>query len=223
VGGGFLSIAALKVHAKLLTFLGDNVDVIVTTCNQAIARKICTVEPYRLNPLDDDTCWEIIKKYICFEEEHEELEKIGLKIASKCWGLPSAARAYARMLDSRDPRKWEKVMRADVRDIFSGSYSLLSTLELSYRSIPPDLGLCFDYCCNIFPSGHNIVKEDLIHQWIAIDLIEPSEISSATEITEGYVTRLLDMSLFQTTKPDRVSKCLLPPFYDIFHISKAQS
>jgi hypothetical protein len=56
----------LQLLKSMLTFLGDNVDVIVTTCNQAIARKICTVEPYRLNPLDDDTCWEIIKKKYLF-------------------------------------------------------------------------------------------------------------------------------------------------------------
>ncbi|XP_037475368.1 disease resistance protein RGA2-like [Triticum dicoccoides] len=52
----------LQLLKSMLTFFGDKVDVIVTTCNQAIARNICTVESYKLKPLSDDTCWEIIKK-----------------------------------------------------------------------------------------------------------------------------------------------------------------
>nr|BAK06810.1 predicted protein [Hordeum vulgare subsp. vulgare] len=45
----------LQLLKSMLTFLGDKLmDVVVTTCNQAVARKICTVEPYRVNLLSDD-------------------------------------------------------------------------------------------------------------------------------------------------------------------------
>jgi hypothetical protein len=208
----------------MLTFLGDKVDVIVTTCNQAIARKICTVEPYRLNSLGEDAYWEIIKRFIHFEK-HEELEKIGRGTAGMCWGLPAVALEYASKLKgSRDPTEWKKIMKRNVmfRTIRYAEAPFRS-LFLSYMSMPPELRLHFDYCSGIFPNGHNIVKDDLVHQWIALDLIEPSERLSATEITDCYITRLLDMSLFQTAKSDPVSNCLLPPFYDIYHISETQS
>jgi hypothetical protein len=204
----------LQLLKSMVTFLSDKVDVIVTTCNQAIARKICTVEPYRLNSLGEDACWEIIKKFIQFEEEDEQLEKIGRKIARKCWGIPTAALGYARMLvDSRGLTEWEEIMEIDVWDNFYRSPDfrfLMQTLFLYYTSMPPELRLCLDYYYGIFPKGHNIVKDDLVHQWIALDLIETSE-NSPTEIAEGYISRLLDMSFFQNARQDPVSNCLLPP------------
>jgi hypothetical protein len=206
----------------MLTFFSDKVDVIVTTSNHAIARKICTVEPHRLNPLGDDACWQIINKPVHFEVE-ERLEKLRLEIASQCWGLPSVARAFAGIIDSRDPRRWIWIRDRDAWkytwkgwDYFFGdnleSQLLISSLELSYMRMPPDLRLCFAYFA-IFPIGHNIVKDDLIYQWIALHLIESSERLSATQIAEVYITRLLDMSFLQITKSDPVSTCLPPRFF----------
>ncbi|VAH25029.1 unnamed protein product [Triticum turgidum subsp. durum] len=187
----------LQLLKSMLTFLGDKMDVIVTTCNQAIARNICTVEPYRLNRLSDETCWEIIKKSIRLEAAGEELEKIGQKIASKCWGVPLAAGGYAATIDSfRDPMTWKIILQTNISDF------AFSTFELSYMSMPPDLRLCFVYYCQIFPTGHSIVKDDLVHQWIALHLIEPSEILSATQIAEEHISRLQDLSFLQTAELD---------------------
>uniref|UniRef100_K3ZHH4 Uncharacterized protein n=1 Tax=Setaria italica TaxID=4555 RepID=K3ZHH4_SETIT len=65
---------------------GTTIDVIVTTRKEDIARKVSTCTPYKLQPLNDNTCWEIIKRYSRFEDQHyqERLEKIGLDIAKKC-------------------------------------------------------------------------------------------------------------------------------------------
>ncbi|XP_037480299.1 putative disease resistance protein RGA1 [Triticum dicoccoides] len=217
----------LQLLKSMLTFLGDKMEVIVTTCNQAIARKICTVEPYRLNRLSDDTCWEIIKKLIRFEGGGEELEKIGREIASKCCGVPSAAREYAGRLDSsRDVWRW-KTIRSYIMAFESVPRLPLSSVELSYRSMPPDLRLCFAYCCQIFPTSHIIVKDDLVHHWIALHLIEPSKILSATQIAEEHITRLQDMKedpnrLFDhalesavLVEPHTLPKSLAP--FDIIH------
>uniref|UniRef100_A0ACD5Z0T5 Uncharacterized protein n=1 Tax=Avena sativa TaxID=4498 RepID=A0ACD5Z0T5_AVESA len=217
----------LQLLKSMIIFLGDKVDVIVTTCNQAIAWKICTARPYMLNPLGHDTCWELIKKSIRLEEQNEELEKIGLEIASKCWGLPSAAQAIAGMLDSRDPTRWEEVMRTNMWDISVGAYLpsriMLSTFNLSYMSMPPDLRLCVDYCCNIFPNDHNIGKDDLTHQWIALHLTETFERLSATQVADDYIRRLLDMSFLQTAKsePARVVEdkgAILFTMHNLAHI-----
>ncbi|XP_037475366.1 disease resistance protein RGA2-like [Triticum dicoccoides] len=201
----------LQLLKSMLTFLGDKMDVIVTTCNQAIPRKICTVEPYRLNRLSDDTCWEIIKKLISFEGGEEELEKIGRKIASKCWGVPSIAHEYACMLgSSRDAMAWKETMEWDIWSPYISNHESTlmlarSTLELSYRSMPPELRLCFAYYCEIFPNGHHIVKYDLVHHWIALQLIEPSEILSATQIAEEHISRLQDLSFLHTAELDHAS------------------
>ncbi|XBI87907.1 hypothetical protein VPH35_025923 [Triticum aestivum] len=194
----------LQLLKSMLTFLvGSKMHVIVTTCNQAITRKICTVEPYRLNPLSDETCWEIIKKSIRFEAGEEELEKIGRKISSKCWGVPSIAREYASMLDSsRHAMKWKRTMEMNIWSL--GVPSALSSFELCYMSMPPELRLCFAYYCEIFPNGHNIVKDDLVHHWISLH-IEPSEILSATQIAEEHISRLQDLSFLQTAELNHAS------------------
>ncbi|KAI4968607.1 hypothetical protein ZWY2020_045937 [Hordeum vulgare] len=190
----------LQLLKSMLTFLGDKMDIIVTTCNQAIARKICTVEPYRLNLLSDEACWEIIKELIRFEGGEEELEKIGREIASKCSGVPSVAQVYAGCLgSSRDAMTWKITVECYI------GVSVLQTFMLSYRSMPPDLRLCFAYYCQIFPSGHCIVKDDLFHHWIALQLIEPSEILSAAQIAEEHITRLQDMSFLQTAELNHAS------------------
>ncbi|KAF7013271.1 hypothetical protein CFC21_027365 [Triticum aestivum] len=208
----------LQLLKSMLTFLGDKMDVIVTTSNQAIARNICTVEPYRLNRLSDDTCWEIIKKSIGFEGGEEELEKIGREIASKCCGVPLVAQEYASILhfSSRDAITWKKFMEWSIWSIIMKSISSrvwlsLARFELSYRSMPPDLRLCFAYYCAVFPTGHNIVKDDLVHQWIALHLIEPSETLSAAQIAEEHITRLQNMSFLQTAELDHTPGPLLMP------------
>jgi hypothetical protein len=191
---------------SMLTFFGDKIIVIVTTSNQAIARKICTgVQPYRLNPLSDDTCLEIIKKLFDFQED-EELKKIGRIMAVKCRGVPLAAVEYASMLvawqEAQGPTKWEKVL-AD--DLWDRSEALKRTFYLSYMSMPPALRLCCDYYCDIFPGCNSVIRRDLVHIWIALDLVCESGRSSAMEIAEGYITRLLDMSFLQTAKSGAVS------------------
>ncbi|KAE8779980.1 putative disease resistance protein RGA1 [Hordeum vulgare] len=193
----------LQLLKSMLTFLGDKlIDVVVTTCNQAVARKICTVEPYRVNLLSDEACWEIIKKSIHFKCGEEELEKIGREIASKCCGVPSAAQEYAGRLgrSSRDAMTWKRTV-----ECHDSGFSVLRTFMLSYRSMPPDLRLCFAYYCQIFPRGHIIVKDDLVHHWIALHLIEPSEILSAAQIAEEHITRLQDMSFLQTAELNHAS------------------
>ena len=78
---------------KLKTMLEiDNKDsmlhVIVTTRSESIANKICAKKAYKLQPLDDNLCWDIIKSCSGFEDtsNNGELECIGLEIAKKCGG-----------------------------------------------------------------------------------------------------------------------------------------
>ncbi|KAM0882534.1 hypothetical protein ACQ4PT_032234 [Festuca glaucescens] len=199
----------LQLLTSMLSFLGDKVDVIVTTRNQAIARQICTVEPYMLNLLDDDTCWEIIKESICFHVEEEKeaaewLEKIGWEVARKCRGSPLAARVFAGQLSSHSPKYWIQHLNTNEAFNLFPSEILASRMALSYNRMPPKLRLCFAYCA-IFPDGHNFLKIDLIHQWIALHLIQPSESLSATQIAKEYVTKLFDMSFLQAAKSDPAS------------------
>uniref|UniRef100_A0A0E0BGM8 Uncharacterized protein n=1 Tax=Oryza glumipatula TaxID=40148 RepID=A0A0E0BGM8_9ORYZ len=185
----------------------SNIIVIVTTRDESIAKKICTVQPYRLEPLTDDMCWTIIKQKSAFNDrdDKEQLEPIGRDIAKKCGGVALAAQSLVYMLQSMASDEWESVRNSDIwtqstsKGRSSPHHNVLASLLLSYSNMLPYLRLCFAYCA-IFPKGHQIVQDDLIHQWIALDLIEPSDIFSARQLSKNYISQLLGMSFLQHSK-----------------------
>ncbi|KAM0860310.1 hypothetical protein ACQ4PT_046629 [Festuca glaucescens] len=152
---------------------GGNVVVIVTTRDESIAKKISTIKPYKLAPLSDDMCWSIIKQKSAFESrgDKEQLEKIGKVIALKCGGVALAAKALGHMLQSMKFSEWENVRDSNIWTVSTledtSSIQVLASLKLSYSVMPSCLKLCFAYCA-IFPKGHKIIKDDLIHQWVSL-------------------------------------------------------
>uniref|UniRef100_A0A0E0IZJ7 NB-ARC domain-containing protein n=1 Tax=Oryza nivara TaxID=4536 RepID=A0A0E0IZJ7_ORYNI len=193
-----------KLKLMLKVGSGSKVTVIVTTRDEGIAKKFCTVTPYKLEPLTDELCWTIIKQNSAFEDrdDKEQLEDVGREIAIKCGGVALAAQSLGYMLQSRKFDAWVSVKNSDIwNESISGEtpsphHNVLSSLKLSYSSMHPYLRLCFAYCA-IFPKGHKIVKEDLIHQWISLGFIEPSNIFSNRQVSEHYISQLLGMSFLQ--------------------------
>ncbi len=209
-----------KLKLMLKVGSGSKVTVIVTTRDEGIAKKFCTVTPYKLEPLTDELCWTIIKQNSAFEDrdDKEQLEDVGREIAIKCGGVALAAQSLGYMLQSRKFDAWVSVKNSDIwNESISGEtpsphHNVLSSLKLSYSSMHPYLRLCFAYCA-IFPKGHKIVKEDLIHQWISLGFIEPSNIFSNRQVSEHYISQLLGMSFLQHSELPMVS------YYLMYHFS----
>ncbi|GJN16186.1 hypothetical protein PR202_gb03146 [Eleusine coracana subsp. coracana] len=170
------------------------IDAIVTTRKEDIAKKICTNEPYMLKPLNDGMCWEIIKRLSSFEHNvnKDRLEQIGFNIAKKCGGVPLAAQALGYMLRFKDLHGWTEINNSDIWNESSEDETVLPSLKLSYECMSPSLRMCFSYCAT-FPKGHEIVKDDLIHKWTALDFINPSK-------GVEYIKQLLGMSFLQHSK-----------------------
>ncbi|KAL6658866.1 hypothetical protein ACP70R_002906 [Stipagrostis hirtigluma subsp. patula] len=189
-----------KLKSMLVCKSSRRIDVIVTTRKEEVANKMCTGKPYKLHPLKDDICWDIIKGISKFEDKanKDQLEPIGREIAQKCGGVPLAARVIGYTLKSKDRDGWSKVNNSDIWTESSGDEEssdqkeVLASLKLSYENMEPRLRLCFSYCA-IFPKGYNIIEDDLIHQWIALDFIEPSK-------GKDYMKQLLGMSFLQYSK-----------------------
>ncbi|XP_047094554.1 putative disease resistance protein RGA1 [Lolium rigidum] len=95
---------------------GSNVVVIVTTRDDVIAEKICTIKPYKLAPLSDEMCWSIIKQKSSFEsrDDKDQLEEIGKVIAMKCCGVALAANSLGHMMQSKKPSEWESVRDSNI-------------------------------------------------------------------------------------------------------------
>ncbi|KAG2557013.1 hypothetical protein PVAP13_8NG185200 [Panicum virgatum] len=181
----------------------SNITILVTTRSERVAERICTnIQPHKILPLTNDMCWDIIKQRSNFKERNdkEQLMAIGLEIAQKCGGVALAALSIGFTLRSMNFDEWMKVKDSDIwnepssKDFFLPNH-VLASLKLSYSYMSPCLKPCFTYCAT-FPKGHNIVKDDLIYQWIALDFIKPTRLLSIMELCERYIVQLLEMSFF---------------------------
>ena len=116
-----------------------------------------------------------------------------MDIAKKCGGLPLAAQAVDYLLQSKDESGWKEINNSDIWNEYSeDDGGVLPSLKLSYERMAPQLRICFSYCA-IFQKGHNIVGDDLIHQWIALDfIIEPT-------MGKDFIKQLLGMSFLQVS------------------------
>ncbi|KAM0883835.1 hypothetical protein ACQ4PT_031367 [Festuca glaucescens] len=197
-----------KLKVMLKQAEGSKVMVVVTTREESIAKEIGSVDPYCLAPLTYEMCWDIIKQKCNFEAHpcKERLETIGKKIAKKCGGVPLAAQSLGHMLKSKPYDVWDSVRSNHIWNLpnarnTSSTHEVLASLLLSYNFIDnSSLKLCFAYCA-IFPKGYNIIKHDLIHQWIALGFMEPyNDILSTWQLGESYVRQLLEMSFLQHSK-----------------------
>ncbi|KAM0826599.1 hypothetical protein ACQ4PT_068772 [Festuca glaucescens] len=180
--------------------------VIITTRDENIAKKIGTVNPYKIVPLTDDMCWTIIKKGSSFDDrpesaDKERLELIGKAVAKKCGGIALAAKSMIYKFRYMTSNELESVNNTESSEVFaledeSSPHNMDASLLLSYQIMSSCLKLCFAYCA-IFPKGHKIAKRDLIHQWIALGFMESSSTFSIIQMGDIFVSHLLSISFFE--------------------------
>ncbi|CAL4994009.1 unnamed protein product [Urochloa decumbens] len=187
-----------KLHElKHMLYHGhSNIIILVTTRSERVAERICTnIQPYKIQLLTNDLCWNIIKQRSGFEarDDKEQLMGIGWEIAKKCGGVALAARSFGFTLRSMNFDRWMEVKENNIWDLQD---HVLASLKLSYSYMPSFLKLCFAYCA-IFPKGHKIVKSKLVYQWISLDFIKPTKMLSAMQLCENYIMQLLGLSFFQ--------------------------
>ncbi|CAL4984856.1 unnamed protein product [Urochloa decumbens] len=191
----------------------SNIIILVTTRSERVAERICTnFQPYKILPLTNDMCWDIIKQRSGFEDrdDKEQLMGIGQKIAQKCGGVALAAQSLGFTLRSMNFYQWMKVNDSDIwtehnsKD-FSLPKHVFQCLELSYSYMSPCLKQCFTYCAT-FPKGHKIVKDDLIYQWISLGFINPTKLLSSMQLCENNIVQLLGLSFFQQPVSPKTSE-----------------
>uniref|UniRef100_A0A6N2LP98 NB-ARC domain-containing protein n=1 Tax=Salix viminalis TaxID=40686 RepID=A0A6N2LP98_SALVM len=119
--------------------------ILVTTRKGVVATMMGTDHRINIETLSDDACRSIFN-HVAFHErsndERERLTDIGNKIASKCKGLPLAAKVLGGLMQSKRTREeWEDVLsselwRLDEVDKDQVEKKIFLPLHLSYYDLP---------------------------------------------------------------------------------------
>uniref|UniRef100_A0A0D3GY52 Uncharacterized protein n=1 Tax=Oryza barthii TaxID=65489 RepID=A0A0D3GY52_9ORYZ len=169
---------------KLMLNTKGKIKVLVTTRNEDVAKKICTHKPYV------GLCHQ--RSNFEARGDKDQIEQVGWVIAKKCGGIALAAHALGFLLSGMDLVEWRALSNSDIWTEAFSDNSVLPSLKLTYKNMPPYLRLCFAYCA-IFPKGHNIAKASLVHQWIALGFIEPSKTFSSVRLGEKSLPHSIEL------------------------------
>ncbi|KAH0777270.1 hypothetical protein KY290_008681 [Solanum tuberosum] len=167
--------------------------IIVTTRKQSVALMMGS-EAINVGTLSDEASWDLFKRHSLENrdpKEHPELEEIGKQIADKCKGLPLALKALAGVLRCKsEVDEWRDILRSEIWELPSCLNGILPALMLSYNDLPSHLKQCFAYCA-IYPKDYQFCKDQVIHLWIANDLVQ--QFHSGNQ----YFLELRSRSLFE--------------------------
>ncbi|KAL5102367.1 hypothetical protein RYX36_006694, partial [Vicia faba] len=192
--------------------------ILVSTRDEYVAEIVRTCQTYHLSCLPQDECWLLFKQYAFGHEgeERAELVEIGKEIAKKCGGLPLAAQALGSLMRSKSEEKdWLEVKESRIWDL-AHENSILSVLRLSYFHFTLTLKQCFSFCA-IFPKDWIIMKEELIHLWLANGFISPRENLEVEDVGSMIWNELCQKSFFQDIKIDEYSGDISFKMHDLVH------
>ncbi|KAL0354572.1 UNVERIFIED_CONTAM: putative disease resistance protein RGA3 [Sesamum radiatum] len=160
-----------------------------------------TTEVHRLGELSHWDCWLLMKR-IAFhgrsEGNYKKLHDIGEKIATKCKGLPLAAKVLGSLLRSKDTKEeWESIFDSEIWQLEDVKIKLFPHLSLSYNELSPAMKRCFSYCA-IFPKDSEIDVEKLVRMWMGLGYLSSTESTSDLELRgKEYFNNLKMRSFFQ--------------------------
>ncbi|XP_048320589.2 putative disease resistance protein RGA3 [Ziziphus jujuba] len=190
--------------------------ILVTTRLQNVARIMGTIPMHELFGLPEDDCWSVFK-HRAFGNDSEErpsLVKIGKEIVRKCKGNPLATKTLGSLLRfESEEKEWVSIKESELWNLPQDETSILPALKLSYLHLPIELRRCFAFCA-MFPKDYLIVKETLLHLWIANDLISSRGNMEEEEIGNKICKELYSRSFFQDANDEGLS-CF--KMHDLLH------
>ncbi|KAH0756832.1 hypothetical protein KY290_020325 [Solanum tuberosum] len=180
--------------------------VLLTTRETDVAMYANTSSPHKMNLLDLDNSWKLLRdKVFGLEHDHPpELEEIGKQIAEKCQGLPLIISVIAGHLSKTVPNtleSWKYVAKTLSEIIASHPNKCLGVLGLSYHHLPNRLKPCF-LSMGDFPEDFQVDTWRLIQLWIAEGFIRTSSGSreSLEEVANNYLEDLISRNLIMARK-----------------------
>nr|XP_023880855.1 putative disease resistance protein RGA3 [Quercus suber] len=199
---------------------GHGSRILVTARKQKVAEMMESAPTINLEVLSNEDCWLIFSK-IAFsnEDQLKYLEDIGRKLASKCKGLPLAAKTLGSLMQNKRSREqWNKILDSHLWELEDIEKGLLAPLFLSYYELPSIMRRCFSYC-SIFAKDYFFHRDKLVFHWMAQGYIESKTNMEMEVIAEEYFEKLAMRSFFQDFMRDEDSdgQIISCKMHDIVH------
>ncbi|CAL4918465.1 unnamed protein product [Urochloa decumbens] len=142
--------------------------VLVTTRNGGVARRMKAQLFHHIDKLNPEDCWSLLKKVVFNDGDKSEiagLEDIGKDIVRRCDGLPLAVKVVGGLLlsKSRTRGAWMDILGHSAWSLMSGN--LNNAVFLSYEELSASLKQCF-LQCSLIPKGKVIRRRTIVQMWI---------------------------------------------------------
>ena len=174
--------------------------ILVTTRNHSVATMMGTDHMINLETLSKEVCRSIFNIHVAFQErskdERERLTDIGDKIASKCKGLPLAAKVLGDLMRFERREEWEYVLSSELWELEHVERGIFGPLLLSYYDLPFVARRCFLYCA-MFPKDYKMRKDELVKMWMAQGYLKETPRRDMEVVGEEYFQVLAARSFFQ--------------------------
>ncbi|MQL95891.1 hypothetical protein Taro_028560 [Colocasia esculenta] len=177
-----------------------NTKIIMTTRSRKVSEMVPRTSTYDLGFLSDSDTLKLFMLH-AFEGRdpnlYQNLVAIGKKTASKCRGVPLAAKTLGGLLCTKDDEEWNKIIKSEVWNAtINQEHSIIPILRLSYRHLPAPLKRCFKYC-SLFPKDYVFDRNQIICMWMAQGYIRANRRELMEDIGQRYIDNLLSRSFFQ--------------------------
>ncbi|CAJ2638722.1 unnamed protein product [Trifolium pratense] len=197
-----------KISDEIKDALGSNIKgsrIIVTTRKMPIAdyfKKSFLVRVHKLQPLSIEKASELFCNKAFRSKPGKqcptELKELSDEIVQKCEGLPLAIVAIGGLLSTKDEDmfEWRKVIQNLRMELARNVHLAVldKILSLSYDDLPYHLKSCMLYF-GIYPEDYIINRKRLTRQWMAEGFVKNEEQRPLEEVSEEYLTELIQRSL----------------------------
>ncbi|XP_010248478.1 PREDICTED: putative disease resistance RPP13-like protein 1 [Nelumbo nucifera] len=197
-----------------LTFAKQGSKILVTTRSNTVSSLMGTVSAHDLEGLSNEDCWLLFKQCAFASRDPDpNLIDIGMKIVSKCKGLPLAAKTLGSLLRSKtNEKEWRCILKSKEWDVPEDKDNVLPALRLSYQHLPAHLKRCFAYC-SIFPKGYLFQRVELVLLWMAEGFVNSTSEKLMEDTGCEYFDDLLSRSFFQCSRDDKTKFVM----HDLIH------
>ncbi|KAH0700943.1 hypothetical protein KY284_015158 [Solanum tuberosum] len=197
----------------------DGGKMIITSRSLEVCRRVGCQKNVKVNPLSKVEAWDLFTEKLGHGNNNEvqvipiEIEKIAMKVAERCAGLPLGIITMAGCMKGvNDTFEWKdalqeleesSMMQDDMKN------EVFPILHCSYTRLrDPRLQKCFLYCC-LYPEDFEIPRVELVNKFIMEGYINARN-SRQAQIDQGHaiLNKLENVCLLESTEDVDENKCV---------------